>query len=566
MQFDRRRGDFATHFIAVVLMPCMWLLSAEPALLLGADDLAARFATRAEFDAFVQAGESSPFGLDYVFVHSPAARNRKLVEHFCREMGIRWVNLTRLDWKRVEPKPPSGGRHSYDWSDLDAAVREWQRNGVHIMVSLRFESPWATAPRSDEEFVYLKGPARHLALAGADYLPKPEHMAHLRAYVRSLVERYNGDGVNDMPGLRFPVRHYQVGNEYYNELFWAGSAEEYGHLLREVAGAARAACPDVKIILSGIGFRDVPGFYAAEMDPRTERFVRSRLPKVGPAMRRFVERAEAFSRTAAGFSDHYDILDARWPNYGIVAKNKALLEELGCPEKPVWSAEVYSGFPLSEPLVLPNWTLHAWPTPSRSGEYLRVLRRPAHRQFDEINRWYRGLQAAHVVKLCMVALDAGSEKLMMGWAVDAQHALSVSTLSHHGLYSMTFRHLWPAAYTYGLTVRKLDGVRRVERLPMPPYVYVYRCELGDGKEVLVAFCDDHVGQNHDEPTAEIQARIPLRAERALLTHVITDIGATEPRTERVDVRGGFLHLRLTEYPVFIEPLRGKSSERPKGSG
>jgi hypothetical protein len=180
MRFDCRRGAFTAYPFAGLLPFCVWLLFAGAALPLGANDLAAQFADRADFDAFVRAGESSPFGLDYVFVHSPGARNRKQVEHFCRELGIRWVNLTRLDWKIVEPKPPSGGRHTYNWSDLDAAVREWQRNGVHIMVSLRFESSWATAPRSDAEFVYRKGPAKHLALAGADYLPKPEHMAHLR--------------------------------------------------------------------------------------------------------------------------------------------------------------------------------------------------------------------------------------------------------------------------------------------------------------------------------------------------------------------------------------------------
>ena len=77
--------------------------------------------------------------------------------------------------------------------------------------------------------------------------------------------------------------------------------------------------------------------------------------------------------------------------------------------------------------------------------YLRILKKKDAPKFDEVNAWYRGLQAAQVVKICMVALDAGTQKLMMGWAVDAQHPLAVSTLSHHGLYSATFKRLWPAA-------------------------------------------------------------------------------------------------------------------------
>ena len=158
-----------------------------------------------------------------------------------------------------------------------------------------------------------------------------------------------------------------------------------------------------------------------------------------------------------------------------------LLREAGCAEKPVWSAEIYSGFLLMEPLVLSNWTLQAWPVPSRSLEYVKILKKPKDPRFEEVNAWYRGLHAAQVVKICMVALDAGSEKLMMGWAVDAQNPLAVSTLSHHGLYSMTFNHLWPAAYTYDLVIRKLDGLKRIERLRMPENVYVYRCSVKSDK-------------------------------------------------------------------------------------
>ena len=528
----------------------LWMLLATPAL--GEEAFAPRLGDRAAFDRFVEQGRASPFGLDYVFVHSPGARDRKLVDGVCEKVGLRWVNFARVEWSAVEKRPPRDGKHAYDWSDVDGAVKAWQRNGVHIMMSLRFHSPWATAPRNDSEFVYLKGPAKWLALSGADYLPKPEHANDQREYVRRLVERYDGDGVDDVPGLLFPVLHYQVGNEYSNELFWAGTVQEYGRLLREFAGAARSASPDVKVILSGIGFEDVYGFYDVGMDPRTEAHVKKNLPRVPAGMWEFVRRTDRFSKTSAGFGDAYDILDARWPNYGIVARSKEFLRQAGCPDKEVWSAEIYSGFPLMEPLVLPNWTLQAWPTPSRSVEYIGILKKPGHPKFDQVNAWYRGLQAAQVVKICMVALDAGSKKLMMGWAVDAQHPLAVSTLSHHGLYSITFKKLWPAAYTYNLVIQKLDGLQRIQRLRMPENVYVYQCTVKDGKQVLVAFHDDHVGQNHDEPTGQIAAEIPVPGRHARITHVVTEIGRTEPKVVQAGVDGGVLRLRLGEYPVFIE--------------
>ena len=520
----------------------------------GQGTFAPRFEDREAFDRYVQQGWDSPFGLDYVFVHNRGARNQELVDTVCQDVPVRWVNLADLEWKVIEPRPPVNRRHVYNWTDLDGAVKAWQRNGVHIMISMRFESRWATAPKTDREFVYLKGLAKALALAGADYLPKPECMQDLRDYIGNLVERYDGDGRGDMPGLLFPVLHYQVGNEYYNEVYWAGNEEEYGQLLREVSGAARLACPQIKIVLAGIGFQDVFGYYAVGMDPRTAAYVRQHLPKVPLNMRKFLERGESFSRATVRMEDSYDILDARWPNYGIVQKSKELLRQSGCPDKEVWSAEIYSGFPLMEPLVLPNWTLQAWPTPSRSDDYRKILKNPKHARFEQVNAWYRGLHAAQVVKICAVALDAGSRKLMVGWAVDAQSPLAVSTLSHHGLYSITFQKLWPAGRTYGLLIQKLAGIKSIKRINMPEDVYVYRCDLKPDRQVYIAFCDDHVGQNEGEATCEVEAVISLRASQVRITDIITAIDQTKPVVTVARTDRGRLRLKLTEYPVFIEPL------------
>ncbi len=140
----------------------------------------------------------------------------------------------------------------------------------------------------------------------------------------------------------------------------------------------------------------------------------------------------------------------------------------------------------------------------------------------------------------------------MGWAFDAQHPLAVSTLSHHGLYSITFKHLWPAAHTYNLLIQKLDGVERVQRLRTSDEIYVYECLMKDGRRVLVAFHDDHLGQDHDQATGETAAVIPFLEPRAQVTSIITKIGQTKPKVRAVDVADGVLRMVLTEYPVFIE--------------
>ena len=215
---------------------------------------------------------------------------------------------------------------------------------------------------------------------------------------------------------------------------------------------------------------------------------------------------------------------------------------------------MYTAVPLLDALILPMTTLGPYPAPSRSLDYIRVTRSPKDKDFDAVNRWYRAGQAAMVVKLCLVGLNAGTKKLMNGWALDSQVPLAPYPLGVGGYKSTTFDKLWPAAYTYKLLIEKLDGITSCHRLPMPDYVYVYECAVRGGRKVLVAFLDDHVARNHDERAPMVTAAIPIGAARARVTHIVTELDQTEPRVETLDAPGGRLPLPLTAFPAFVEPL------------
>lgn len=503
--------------------------------------------------AVCRGARESPFGLDYVFVLERGFRQPELAEQLGGFMGVRWVNFARINWGDIERRAPVGGKHSYDWSALDEGVRQWQPYGVHIMMSLRFASSWANAKPSGEQFTYLGGLLSWVPKLSADYRPKPEHRQDLRDFAAALVERYDGDGSDDMPGLLFPIRHYQVCNEAYNELFWAGTVEEYGAHLQDFAQAARRAHPQVKIILSGVCFLPMDGFYDRQMDPRTQAYVDRLLPKTGPKMRPFLERMVAFSRRSLRFPD-YDILDARWSFYGAVDHCREELRQAGRAQTEIWSAEIYTAHPLLDAMVLPMTTLNPYPTPSRSLDYIRITRSPKDQDFDVVNRWYRGQQAAMVVKCCLVGLHAGTKKLMNGWALDSQHPLAVYPLGVGGYKSTTFDKLWPAAYTYKLVIEKLDGLTACRRLAMSEYVYVYECTVRGGRKVLVAFYDDHIARNHDEPAASTTALLPVGSRCARVTHIVTEVDETTPRVETLDAPGGRLRLELTGFPVFVESV------------
>lgn len=75
----------------------------------------------------------------------------------------------------------------------DAWVRAVQGAGLEPLMMV---SPW---------------PGNRTANATERYVP--DDMDAYAAYVRATVERYDGDGVDDMPGLRGPIRYWEVDNE-----------------------------------------------------------------------------------------------------------------------------------------------------------------------------------------------------------------------------------------------------------------------------------------------------------------------------------------------------------------
>ena len=99
-------------------------------------------------------------------------------------MGIRWAK-TRLEafsWGISEPEPPLGDVHRYDWSLTDALIAEYQSAGFTTIQSyLGSKSSWGT-------------------VSASDVMPKPEYLDDYGAWVGALIERYDGDGAEDMPG------------------------------------------------------------------------------------------------------------------------------------------------------------------------------------------------------------------------------------------------------------------------------------------------------------------------------------------------------------------------------
>jgi hypothetical protein len=101
-------------------------------------------------------------------------------------------------------------------------------------------------------------------------------------------------------------------------------------------------------------------------------------------------------------------------------------------------------------------------------------------------------------------------------------------------------------FTYKLMLEKLKGFAQVDDLTLEngtsenKYTYVFRFTRA-GKYVYVMWSD-----------ANASYELPVNSPEIILTHIITEKGQKDAKTESVKPVGGKINLSLTENPIFVE--------------
>jgi hypothetical protein len=156
------------------------------------------------------------------------------------ELGVRWERPTSpiIDWGLVQRDRGAVVSGKYDWTIPD-----------------RFLAP---VPRDLNLVVTITVGDRPLE-PGTWKFRAPQARENFLAFVRKTVERYDGDGVDDMPGLKNPVRFWQIENEPEARTprppqdkpkpntDWEGFAE----IVQLATAAIRAADPGARVLCAG---------------------------------------------------------------------------------------------------------------------------------------------------------------------------------------------------------------------------------------------------------------------------------------------------------------------------
>lgn len=499
-------------------------------------------------DTAALAGEPR-FGIDYVF---------PLVSYYQQEIwpatlaetGAEWVNFAQVSWETLEPAAPRGNAHRYEWSGLDQSVRLWQKHGFRIVMSLRLGDGWFAGPIKYRIELPILG---EVAIKNSDRLPADEHMDSYRAWIAALVERYDNDGQSDMPGLRYPILYYQVGNEYSNPAFWSGTMQDYRTLLEETRRAAQSASPQVKIVSNGIRWNDL-----FHNDPSAElfeaRFAAFLETLPSDTWRESWQRARAITEGTVALAGVYDILDAggngpyETASAGYMAWVQKELAKSGLTTT-IWDMEARS-----EPRLFFNSTVEFHPELAvpDGDEVLRLLKTPADARHDRAVAWYRAEQSRILVRVFVTRFAAGFEKVFMGMASDWDQTLgALSTPNPYlGLLDAD-GNPWPAFYAMKLLAEKIDGFAYAEKMPSEPGVELYRFTFADGRPAAwVAWLAESETRGMNDPLPTRQATLQgLTGEVTVYT--IPTVGSDYQTSQMTGSPQGLL-ITLSAEPIIIQ--------------
>lgn len=471
------------------------------------------------------------------------------------ELGAKWVRsgtTKQFSWGTIEPNAPGADdQHTYDWTEADRVIAEWQEAGFRIQIYTNANNTWASSTR-------------------LHHVPDPEYMDDYEEFVFNLVERYDGDGDRDMPGLKTPTLHYTVAEEWTG--YFEGTAEDYLRILTAAHRAIKRANPDALVGLVDFFLVDVfdgsPSPEEIERRAAKDHFLRHPMSEV----RELLRHPDLFDIVEIHSLGDYTEL------YPTAEWLRAEMRKHGY-DKPIWVGDSLA----VSSLLMGTGAAALLPTakdsdfftlaPIRQQDALRTLgwleafKNAKSPQHDAAIRWWRALQAAETVKKVAVAIHAGYAGMNLAWLVESpltQTPRVTGSWGYQGLVDATYNFLtktwnvaglYPAFHTYGLAIRKLDGYTSVERLDLGGSIYAYRFVVG-GKPVYVLWRE--AGRLYfpdEEEPPPVQVKIPFDAPRALLTHIITQIGQTEPQMETLTVENGQLTLSLGSEPVFVEEAR-----------
>ena len=374
-------------------------------------------------------GETSPFG-----IHEPPVDT---YDTRLDDLGIRWIRLSGpsgVVWDADEPE-----KGKYNWSRIDNCVSLFHKHNVNTVVTVLCFNKW------DQGIGTLKVP-------GIPVTKLPKHLMEYQSFLKRVVERFGGDGIDDAPGSPV-IRYWQIENEP-DGIGWRDTPNNFAKLVKISYKVIKETNPNAKVVLAGIATPD--GFYRFYV-PMLEALAKM---KESPEERVFDVVDIHWSLEAGG--DYRAVKGHNMKTLVSDIRNK--LDSLGYKNIPIWITEMstYCGKP-SNPLP---------------GVFLK--------EKSEVDH------AAELVKSYVYPLSLGVKKIFWTYGLVDRHNLGGQGVNNyfdtvgliHNPLNEGKSHKKLAYYSYKLMVDKLTGSSNIIPLNLGEGIYAYKF-LKDGKSVCV---------------------------------------------------------------------------------
>lgn len=180
------------------------------------------------------------------------------------KIGVGWIRIIWADaafvWGNIEKTPGT-----YDFSLQDEFVKKMQSYGFNIFPVIWPYAQWDQQNCYNESCLVNKDDV-FMNQLGISRCNPCDETAYLN-FIRAMVERYDDDGVDDMPGLEYPIKYYEFVNEPFlnigveekkdaTEMHYKGTPEEFVELMNMTYDAMKEAYADVMVVHAGINSLD----------------------------------------------------------------------------------------------------------------------------------------------------------------------------------------------------------------------------------------------------------------------------------------------------------------------
>lgn len=417
---------------------------------------------------------------------------------FAKDLGISSTGANAV-WRNIE-----GIRGSYNWSGsvpfalnngfLDEEVLNAQSNNIsinEITISTSLPS-WARCRN-------VSCPSANYPYA--DCLYDLQYTQEFKNYVSALVERYDGDGINDAPGLKDGINYWRVGTELGDSTFWCGNSSDFLTLFDDSYSAIKSADNNANIIVGGLN--------DARIGCISNRSYLSWCATQLPALDMIDSIYTNINKSrvdALGIHPYYKI--------GDLAERldlfKSYILTKGFVNIPIWAIE--------DGEVLPNEIINSVSDKRQAEEVVKRFVISMSRNISHFNwfdlYWYHDTSITNYNNMALLEYNQSSQTYMKR----------------------------PGFYTYQLMVEKLNGYSSVEVLSenLSTY-YGYKFIVG-GKPVWVLWTNLSI----------YNLNLDTSGKNVSVTNIVTNRSVIVPAVENNIQSGGVVSINLTPTPIFVQ--------------